>query len=65
MERRSLSLKTTTDRESNGSLFLYVDDSRLQTGKRNDMAACLIQIVVHNLSSKEAADFQGGRGIAV
>ena len=26
---------------------LYVEGSRLQTGKRNDMAACLIQIVVH------------------
>ena len=47
MERRSLSLKTTTYREPNGSLFLYIDDSRLQTGKRNDIATCLIQIVVH------------------
>ncbi len=26
---------------------LYADDSRLQTGKRNDIATCLIQIVVH------------------
>ena len=37
MERRSLSLKTTTYREPNGSLFLYIDDSGPQAGKRNDM----------------------------